>query len=636
MIRILFVIPYQEGEEVVKKVLAERAYKKNVQYETIVAKVGERLAISEDRADAIVVRGYTASAMHTSLPKIELRVTGFDIVRAVNKCIEKYGSKKIKVVGTFNMVYGADSIQDIYKGMEISCHMLEKEEKLEETLKSLRQAGVEAFIGGNSLYEKAEEMGIPAVLLEFGRESVNKCVDEAIRAVEIQRHEQEKRVRIQTIMDYAFEGILSTDKEGMITMVNQYAQNMLGSCGQTLIGKKIVRFLPALQLKEVLGSGKRFLSEIYQLEGMTVSLNCVPLSNQEGVIGCVTTFQDITQIQEEEEKIRKKLHEKGFVVKYTFENIICADNAMMHTVKMAGKFAQSESNLFIYGETGTGKELFAQSIHSASRRKSGPFVAVNCAALPENLLESELFGYVEGAFTGAAKGGKKGLFELAHNGTIFLDEIGDLSLKLQARLLRVLQEKEIMRLGDGRVIPVNVRVISASNKELYQAVEAGQFREDLLYRLNVLCLSVPPVRERGKDILLLLNHYIKRTKEKTGCILCGIDKEAEEAVMEYPWPGNVRELRNFCERLSVFCETEYAGKTDVMTALYSGGAYQRKKEKGTAVCDGRKKREKGRDEKEELLEALETCRYSRKKTAAFLEIDTSTLYRKLKKYNIPL
>lgn len=182
---------------------------------------------------------------------------------------------------------------------------------------------------------------------------------------------------------------------------------------------------------------------------------------------------------------------------------------MDSVISDAINFSYSDSNILIYGETGTGKELFAQSIHNSSTRRNNPFVAINCSALPENLLESELFGYVEGAFTGAAKGGKMGFFEMAHKGTIFLDEIGDISPKLQSRLLRVLQEKEIIRLGNDTVIPIDVRVISATNKNLKEAVAAGEFRQDLLYRLDVLELNLPPLRKRGADISLLLTHYIE-------------------------------------------------------------------------------------------------------------------------------
>lgn len=227
---------------------------------------------------------------------------------------------------------------------------------------------------------------------------------------------------------------------------------------------------------------------------------------------------------------------------------------MDSVISDAMTYSYSDSNILICGETGTGKELFAQSIHNSSPRKNHPFVAINCSALPENLLESELFGYVEGAFTGASKGGKMGFFELAHKGTIFLDEIGDVSPNLQSRLLRVLQEREVVRLGSDTVIPVDVRVISATNKNLKEEVANGRFRQDLLYRLDVLELNLPPLRNREQDALFLLSQLISYEHERTGCILTGLSEEGASLITQYPWPGNIREMRNFCQRLSILTQ----------------------------------------------------------------------------------
>lgn len=628
MIRILFIIPYKGRRDVVQEVLAEQAYKNHISWEIVETEVGERMVVSEEQADAVVSRGYTAATIQTPLPTVELSVTGFDMIRAVEECQERYHCRRIGVIGTFNMVYGADSVNDLKKDVEVVCCTLEEERDLEAAILKMKGEGCQAFIGGRSLYKKAEKMGAPAVILGFGREAVSKCVGEAIRAVQIRRIEQEKSARIQTIMDYAFEGILSTDESGIIIMANQYAHSVLGKGDESLVGKPIENFFPYEFKERALREGSRLLSKICHLEKMTVSLNWIPLETSRQITGSVLTFQDITEIQKEEETIRKQLHQKGFVVKYRFEHIVGESRRMQDAVGKAKKYANSDSNLFIYGETGTGKELFAQSVHNASRRKSGPFIALNCAALPEHLLESELFGYVEGAFTGAAKGGKKGMFELAHNGTIFLDEIGDLPLKLQARLLRVIQEKEIMRLGHDRVIPVNVRVISASNKELYEAVSRGRFREDLLYRLNVLCLNVPPLRSRGEDSWLLAQYYIDKLSKKGEGALTGIDERAKPWILDYNWPGNVRELRNFCERLTVFCGKERAGVEDVQAALYGDRA---------GVFPGTEESPKKvelESEKDNILKALEECHYSRKKAAARLGIDVSTLYRRMKRYGI--
>ncbi len=254
-------------------------------------------------------------------------------------------------------------------------------------------------------------------------------------------------------------------------------------------------------------------------------VNCVPAPDNSGNTGCVLTFQDTSRIQADELQVRKKLRHSSFQAKYQFSNILHKSRIMDSVISDAMTYSYSDSNILICGETGTGKELFAQSIHNSSPRKNHPFVAINCSALPENLLESELFGYVEGAFTGASKGGKMGFFELAHKGTIFLDEIGDVSPNLQSRLLRVLQEREVVRLGSDTVIPVDVRVISATNKNLKEEVANGRFRQDLLYRLDVLELNLPPLRNREQDALFLLSQLISYEHERTGCSLTGFPKK---------------------------------------------------------------------------------------------------------------
>ena len=215
------------------------------------------------------------------------------------------------------------------------------------------------------------------------------------------------------------------------------------------------------------------------------------------------------------------------------------------------RYAQADGNVLVTGETGTGKELFVQSMHNASNRADGPFVAVNCAALSGELLESELFGYSDGAFTGARKGGKVGLFELAHHGTIFLDEIGEMPIQLQAKLLRVLQEKQIMRVGGDDVIPVDVRVMCATNQNIPELIEKGLFRRDLYYRINLLMIHIPPLRDRGNDIGLLFRHFVKLYAERLSILPPPVDNAAIAELQRYRWQGNIRELRNVAERIVV-------------------------------------------------------------------------------------
>jgi len=272
----------------------------------------------------------------------------------------------------------------------------------------------------------------------------------------------------------------------------------------------------------------------------------MPIIEDNANNGIIITFKDLSEIMEMENIVRVNLFKKGHTAKYRFSDIVGKSKNMSETIEIAKKLSRSNSTLLLTGESGTGKELFAHSIHNASKQQYGPFVAANFAALTESLLESELFGYEEGAFTGARKGGHAGLFEQAHKGTIFLDEIGDASPRIQARLLRVLQEKEVLRVGGTKIIPIDVRVIASTNKDLHKLVQKGDFREDLYYRLNVLPINIPPLRERKSDIPLLIKMFLKKFPNGSEMV---ISNEVMAKFLEYDWPGNVRELENVIEYL---------------------------------------------------------------------------------------
>lgn len=289
----------------------------------------------------------------------------------------------------------------------------------------------------------------------------------------------------------------------------------------------------------------------------------------------------------------------------------------------------------VIGNTGTGKELFAQSIHNYSSRKNGPFVAVNCAAIPEKLMESEFFDYAGGAFTGASKEGKIGFFELAHEGTIFLDEISELPLNLQGKLLRVIQESEVMRIGHDKVIPINIRIICATNKDLKLLVNEGKFREDLYYRLCVLQLHLPSLRERELDILLLANHFIIQyasTFSKNNLLL---SPEAQKLFLSYSWDGNIRELRNICEQLVVLNETGMISGQEV-SAILPIKVNEEIEEPCISELPLSKNPSSDRKqyEKNLIINTLKECAYNKTKAASLLSMSRSTLWRKLKEYNI--
>lgn len=357
--------------------------------------------------------------------------------------------------------------------------------------------------------------------------------------------------RYQNILDYTHDAIIAIDEKGRISTTNQIAEQMLQPAQPPFVGRPVEEVLPNTHMTNVLHTGEAEIGQMMNIHGTLVSTNRVPIRVGGQVKGVVATFQDIKTLQTAERNIRIKLHEKGLVAKYRFSDILGRSPAIRDAKRLSENFADAQFTVMLYGETGTGKEMFAQSIHNASPRRDGPFVAINCTALNRNLLESELFGYADSSFTGARRGGKAGLFETAHGGTVFLDEIGELPLEFQAPLLRVLQEKEVRRVGDDTVIPVDIRIIGATNRNLLQLVEEGKFRRDLYYRLNVFSVLVPPLRERGDDYLEIARCIYERvlpqhTEEEETVFLRVLDR-----CRSYAWPGNVRELTNLVERVSL-------------------------------------------------------------------------------------
>lgn len=273
----------------------------------------------------------------------------------------------------------------------------------------------------------------------------------------------------------------------------------------------------------------------------------VPVLRREDCIGAFAILQPFNDAENRQHELRNQLMHKGYRAKYTFEDVIGVSGEILRTKAILRRMAYTESPVLLIGETGTGKELFANAVHLASRREKGPFVAINCGAMPENLLESELFGYEEGAFTGAKKGGRPGLFEFAHHGTLFLDEVEGMSPALQVKLLRVLQEHEIMRVGGNKIISVDVRIVAATNESLEEKVRDGSFRRDLYYRLNTLPVLIPPLCRRGEDVFLLMERFCRELKGEFV-----LSEEVKKIFRTYSWPGNIRELRNLAE---YFCFT---------------------------------------------------------------------------------
>ena len=343
--------------------------------------------------------------------------------------------------------------------------------------------------------------------------------------------------------------ILGLDVDDRLFAVNTVAEQMLELQRSAALGQPLAVVCRELYHQLTEQERKQKTSRLIQLKDTYFTLTTAPVDWEGESIGCFLLLQRFTEEEERQHRFRLQLYDRGHQSKYVFDDIIGQSDVILRTKQIAAKMAITDSSILLTGESGTGKELFAHSIHNASRRREMPFVAINCAALSESLLESELFGYEEGAFTGAKKGGKLGLFEYAHRGTLFLDEVEGMSPTLQVKLLRVLQEKEFMRVGGNRIIPTDVRIIAASNEDILEKVRQGTFRKDLYYRLNTLPIGIPPLRERGDDIFLIaesLKHRIGASYQLTPA--------ARQLLRQYRWDGNVRELTNLVEYLSMLAQ----------------------------------------------------------------------------------
>lgn len=372
---------------------------------------------------------------------------------------------------------------------------------------------------------------------------------------------------LKMILEIAYDGIVVIDVKGRISMISNAYKQFLGLEDEDLIGKHISDVIENTRMHIVLKTGVPEINQLQLIKGNYMVATRIPYYVGGKIAGAVgkVIFRNVSEVNEiydKQQALESELSQyksefyNMYRAKYSLDQIISHDARINHIKSNVQKIATSNANVLLQGESGTGKELFAHAIHTVSNRNHHPFVVMNCAAIPENLLEAELFGYEDGAFTGASKGGRMGKFELANYGTLFLDEIGDMPLTMQAKILRVLQEREIERLGDNRPKRIDVRLIAASNKDLAAMCQAGGFREDLYYRLNVFKLDIPPLRERKDDIKLIVNHFIEMFNKKTHRQIKGVSDHALQLFYNYHWPGNVRELRNLLERAYLIVEGE--------------------------------------------------------------------------------
>jgi propionate catabolism operon transcriptional regulator len=632
--RIVFISPDEKLAMKARMVIEESGD----QIQVFQGSLSEGVIIAKNQVEMgtniIISRGETGNLIKKNLnvPVVNVETNAYDVFYAISQALPY--SKTIGLIGFENLVRTAEKINRIITNtfsIQIQTAMAHWESEVEEKVDELVSSGIKVILGGNAVYNAVNNKpGCKGILLESGEEAISEAIKEAKNLLEVQTREKEKAQVLESIIDFAYDGIIGIDVEGKITVFNPIAEKITGFSSEYAIGRYVDEVVENSRMIHVLRTGQAEKNEFQHIGNYVIATNRIPIIVDGEVKGVVATFQEVERIQNMERQIRKKLFLKGHIAKTRFDDIIGNSEIIKNVKARAEQFAKVDSTILIQGETGTGKELFTQSIHNASLRANKPFVAVNCAALPENLLESELFGYVDGAFTGARKSGKPGLFELAHSGTIFLDEISEMSPKLQARFLRVLQEKEVVRIGEDKVLPVDVRVIAATNRDLLAMVKDKGFREDLYYRLCVLQLIIPPLRERTEDIIELAKHFADQKGVELFRKSLSITDEALKELTAYSWPGNVRHLENVIERAVVISKGDKIDLGIIKEALNESGNYGFNAILTNDVVQGSKEGVLRQLEDKTIIRVLNDVDGNRTMAAKKLGISVTTLWRRLK------
>lgn len=510
--------------------------------------------------DALVGAGASGAWLreHVDIPVAMVEVRGLDLLetlrqarlrttaQAPNVGLVSFGVPSA-MAERCDSLFGASLVQVAYQGQQDAAACVQR----------LKAARVGAVVAPGLVADLAEQAGIAGVLL-YSEAAVHQALSDAILLARHRRAERNRHQWLETVLHQLQDGVAAVDQRGRICALNPRMAALLGAPLQALHGRPLDEVAPALGMAEAL-AGEEGSEEVVQLAMRTLVVRRAPIVENGMLTGALLVCRDPAIIQRADRSLRANQRQRGAGVRWRIEDYLGSSTAAQRVRALARQYAASDATVLILGDSGTGKELVAQGIHRASRRAAQPFLAVNCAALSESLLESELFGYDEGAFTGARRGGKTGLIEAAHTGTLFLDEIGDMPLALQSRLLRVLQEREVLRVGSTTPIPVDVRVIAATHADLAAQVERGQFRRDLYYRLAVLRLATPTLQARGgADVAQLAQAMLVRRLGLGGAEALAAAPHAPLAAMlnallahaaGHAWPGNVRELDNWVERL---------------------------------------------------------------------------------------
>ena len=617
MIEVLVIVPYEELLHEYEEAIA-KAHDPRVHFTTsfMYGTDARNLSRASDY-DIIVVRGMTSRALSEKYPEttiVDIKMDAFDVSSALLEAKKKFpGIRKIGLILPSSSICSASILTELL-GIEVVMREVRGEEHMESTLREMVKEGCEVFIGGLTLKRVSEKMGLEYVHIKTGPSAIDSSIKDAITAAHILDRERSRLGLMKSLVNNTPDSLLIIDDKGKITAANHAASSFFRR--PDLVGMDAKELFP-LEIYSVCDD----VEGVQTIGDQTVLITEHPVHIEGEKRATYVSLRLVEDIRRTEKKIRSKLQEKGLTAKYSFSDIVTEQVEMKQLVAKALRYAHVEGNVLLTGETGTGKELFVQSMHNASPRRDKPFVAVNCAALSEQLLESELFGYTEGSFTGAQKGGKTGLFELAQGGTIFLDEIGEMPIRFQAKLLRVIQEREIRKIGGDEFIPVDVRIMSATNQNIPDLIEKGLFRRDLYYRINLLTLHIPPLRERLDDIPAIFKRFVERKSKALNIVPPMVEKDALECLKGYSWPGNIRELRNVAERAVIFSSSNCITRDTLKEIDVSVGEKKASEEKKIPLTS------------EELYRRYVESGLTLNDFALSIGISRTTLWRKFKVLN---
>ncbi|MFC0397470.1 propionate catabolism operon regulatory protein PrpR [Paraburkholderia rhizosphaerae] len=595
--------------------------------------VREIEAAGAKRPDVVVAAGSNGTYLKARIdvPVVLVNPTGFDVMHALARARRDATSVALVTYGEtppearrFAAAYGLDLLFASYRS----------EQDAQACVLDLRDRGVDAVVGPGLVTEIAARVGMEAVFL-YSRASVRAALDTALDVVHATWSEIARRQRLDNVLQHLRDGVAALDAQGRVEAINQRLAAALGIEAAAAVGRLLAELAPDLAHSALDSEGE----SLENVRGVSYVVHRGPLVERGVTSGMVLTFQESRAVERLDRTLRSRQRTRQFTARYRLDDLIGECDAIDRVRTLVRRYAKSDATVLILGESGTGKEMVAQSLHQLSARRDFPFVAINCGAFPEALLESELFGYEEGAFTGARRGGKAGLIEAAHRGTLFLDEIGEMPLPLQSRLLRVLQEREVVRLGATEPTRIDVRIVAATHRSLTDALDAGAFRADLFYRINILNIGLPPLRERQADIVALaaeLLYQAARREPRLAAYIGSAQQAARvlakvrEPLCRHAWPGNVRELQNVIERIAVeLADSGESGARVLSVDVLRAIAPEVFDDASAGLRELTLRQRSRRIEADEIRAALEACGGDRDRVCEMLGISKTTLWRKL-------